>query len=192
MISFSYLSFVYERYTLHNSIQRVGPANKSLAYNEHAANVLGKTRQRQNHLSYPEANMTACTLNFPADGDQCFCHKGYSLLDYFTAWKTSFQFVCSHKSGAAMLRTEYVFLLHVTVGDNPANPKIAMPWKPGDKWQSRMKFEGVPTIWSSYKPTFTYSHNLSSHPFLALEIPHMLDHCIAVNGIEILIWPMQV
>jgi hypothetical protein len=54
MISFSYLSFVRERYTLPNSMQRIGPANKSSAHNEQAANVLGETRQRQScRLSTP-------------------------------------------------------------------------------------------------------------------------------------------
>ena len=119
MISFLYLSFVRERYTLPNSMQRIGTANKSSAYNEQAANVLGETPQRQSHLSYPEANTTACTLNLPADSDQCFCHKGYSLFYYLAVWKTTFKLPCSQESKTIiMLHAKHILFVRMAVTNN--------------------------------------------------------------------------
>jgi len=55
-----------------------------------------------------------------------------------------------------------------------------------------MKFERIPAIRACYKPSFAHTHNFHGHLFLGLEIPHMLNHRIAVNSIEIFIWLRQV
>ena len=67
------------------------------------------------------------------------------------------------------------------VTDEPPDSLIAITGKPGNKWQTQMELEWIPSVWSRYKPVFTYTHNFSCHFLLHFKTTDMFDYSIAVN-----------